>query len=686
MCAIALLAMGAYQYRGLLGFSRSSADVGSSSELSLSQCDNSICARNATTSVPLATFNGYGYDCQTADKYRSIGDYTGDGQEEAYFLYCNQSGDRTLFIVDFAMQSVIATSAVPREFDSYSMFVGSTKDPESKLHPYLANGYGDGGAWGYLCVFRPDVTNKNSNDTCGTGFVRIETKPTGQLFRSAMYREIGAYSQDLDHDGWEDINLIYHWGIVTVSPKTLGYVNETMYDVALADEPTSPLGFHSGRNYGIHNSFSYNNTNYSLIIGGVPIRTYHSNPADGPSDTMCNVSRFVAVLAGDASSRKLAWSDYYGFHSNIFGSYTTFDVQRYGDFQNGCIHYFNKQLLDLANKKVIVFNVFDESTPIDRCLPEQQNFYSGVHAPWNACVATNMKSPGRWSLVVKDLLTGTDLARFPNYYALGVSGELLAGKPQAFVAVKLPSTEKYPFDISLVSERTHVAFTISDTLAIELETPIPEDALPQITYAQSRDNKSYGSLNNGDVILTLPQGKYPLSATCTAPTISAGFGSDPQAIGATIKTARTNESVQIAWTSTGTLPLPGTLRSTPAIPTHANSYGIPENSTFTSPSGWYQFSAATPGTYKITFSSTSSCGPVTSTELILTVTATEGSTQDTTSGDLDSDGDVDIFDYNALVTNFGQTGQGGWIPADINKNGTIDIFDYTILIGLLSPQ
>ncbi len=48
--------------------------------------------------------------------------------------------------------------------------------------------------------------------------------------------------------------------------------------------------------------------------------------------------------------------------------------------------------------------------------------------------------------------------------------------------------------------------------------------------------------------------------------------------------------------------------------------------------------------------------------------------------DLNSDGKVDIFDYNILISNFGKTGSPGWIPADINKDGKVDIFDYSVLV------
>lgn len=51
------------------------------------------------------------------------------------------------------------------------------------------------------------------------------------------------------------------------------------------------------------------------------------------------------------------------------------------------------------------------------------------------------------------------------------------------------------------------------------------------------------------------------------------------------------------------------------------------------------------------------------------------------SGDLDKNGKVDIFDYNTMLQNFGETGTAGWITADIDNNDKVDIFDYNILVG-----
>lgn len=48
-----------------------------------------------------------------------------------------------------------------------------------------------------------------------------------------------------------------------------------------------------------------------------------------------------------------------------------------------------------------------------------------------------------------------------------------------------------------------------------------------------------------------------------------------------------------------------------------------------------------------------------------------------TPGDTDADGDVDIFDYNNLVSDFGQANS----PADFNGSGIVDIFDYNTLVS-----
>ncbi len=47
-------------------------------------------------------------------------------------------------------------------------------------------------------------------------------------------------------------------------------------------------------------------------------------------------------------------------------------------------------------------------------------------------------------------------------------------------------------------------------------------------------------------------------------------------------------------------------------------------------------------------------------------------------GDTDNDGDVDIFDYNAVLSDLGKTQPG--LPSDVDQSGKVDIFDFNIVL------
>jgi len=49
--------------------------------------------------------------------------------------------------------------------------------------------------------------------------------------------------------------------------------------------------------------------------------------------------------------------------------------------------------------------------------------------------------------------------------------------------------------------------------------------------------------------------------------------------------------------------------------------------------------------------------------------------------DLEPDGDVDVSDFNILISKFGLTGVAGWIRSDIIKNGIVNIFDFNKFIS-----
>ena len=50
-------------------------------------------------------------------------------------------------------------------------------------------------------------------------------------------------------------------------------------------------------------------------------------------------------------------------------------------------------------------------------------------------------------------------------------------------------------------------------------------------------------------------------------------------------------------------------------------------------------------------------------------------------GDINGNGRVDIFDYNTLISHFGDRMPAEGSPADLNGNGRVDIFDYNIIVS-----
>ena len=66
------------------------------------------------------------------------------------------------------------------------------------------------------------------------------------------FREAGGYMQDLDGDGWEDMNFYFAGAVFTVSGQTLAPISTTTYDVSFTTMPlVEDQWFHGGRNYGM---------------------------------------------------------------------------------------------------------------------------------------------------------------------------------------------------------------------------------------------------------------------------------------------------------------------------------------------------------------------------------------------------------------------------------------------------
>ncbi|MBP7768472.1 DNRLRE domain-containing protein [Candidatus Woesebacteria bacterium] len=55
-------------------------------------------------------------------------------------------------------------------------------------------------------------------------------------------------------------------------------------------------------------------------------------------------------------------------------------------------------------------------------------------------------------------------------------------------------------------------------------------------------------------------------------------------------------------------------------------------------------------------------------------------------GDTDLDNDVDIFDFNRVVTDFGKKGSACFTSADLDGDGDVDIFDFNVVVGAFGKR
>lgn len=391
----------------------------------------------------------------TGRRLEVIGDHVNDPLQEVAVLYCEQRGVGTppaLAIVDVSAGRVVARAVAPAgQRHSFSDY---PRDPDGKRYPFLAPSFGDGDTtfygqtvWGYLCLYKPD---RPSDEKCGNGFTAVNTVP-----KEPFFREVGGYLQDLDGDGWEDITLLFHKLVYTISTRTAAVIAATEYDVAIATEPNSPKWFHDGRNYGTHSAFTGPDGKLrALIVSGMPV--------GGFNNVMCNVSWFVATLEsvpGRPDTRTLGWSRYYGFNATTFSEVASayaenpsVKVARPADFQNGCIHAFSDARSVMDREHVVIFNVFRQDVPVKTCIKEQYQLYleprwtPDKQRAWHECSTANLKSRGMWNVQVLRERDGVPLFSSPNVYIWGSSKDLLPSGETVYLVEPLPQPT-VPFDL-----------------------------------------------------------------------------------------------------------------------------------------------------------------------------------------------------------------------------------------------
>jgi hypothetical protein len=173
--------------------------------------------------------------------------------------------------------------------------------------------------------------------------------------KASGFRHAGGWIEDVDGDGWGDINLPYMMGyILTLSGKTGRQIGLSHFDVAAQLEPNSPPYFHGGRFKGSFADFTDPQTGAHdvLIADGDIVGNF--------KDMYCGVSRYFAVAQWSGGQLQLRWSNYLLFTKTIFLQpyVSTLHYSRLADDLNKCAHRFSTSLEWIAGKPYVVFDFF----------------------------------------------------------------------------------------------------------------------------------------------------------------------------------------------------------------------------------------------------------------------------------------------------------------------------------------
>ena len=339
----------------------------------------------------------------------------------------------TIYVVDPNDRRVVAFAAAANPTAAYwNTYAGVLRGPAGKKYPFVLPGANyiqpsSGQTPSTLgCVFDPAAI-ASPDPTCFTGFRHVETMFSqsdldGPGDATFTYRHNGGWLQDLDGDGWEDINIPYLWVTRTLSGRTGRLLATTSSDVAAG---IAPQGFHSGRQYGTFKSFLGPSGRPSVLIsGGMAVGAF--------SDYFCGVSRFTALFdsaAGAPGSRALRWSNYTSFSKSAFVSGTA-TANRPGDGVDGCIHYFGDGSIETGGVTVVVHNRYVADPGRANCQQEQFDD-SAAGTPdqrYGPCaLASILPTVGTWRVEVIGVDRGAGLTVYPSGYAWGSSEGVLPG-------------------------------------------------------------------------------------------------------------------------------------------------------------------------------------------------------------------------------------------------------------------
>ncbi len=482
-----------------------------------------------------------------------IGNHTGSPMSEVAVLTAERDAKLyhgLLSVVDVDAKRVVGRARSPDGL--FNVFADAARGADGRLHPFLAPSFGasthpapelgTAGEWDYLCSF----VAGEEDDHCGSGFVAIDIgarrSEDGQ-HPADYFREVGGYLQDIDGDGWEDVHLIYHYQVRSVSLAKRRLLCATRFDTATDPATLNRVQGgvieHSGRNFGTHAAVrSRTGALRDVMVGGAPVDALGVRgppKAEGTPefrDLYCNVSRFIGVIEGqpgEPATRHLKWDRYFGFDSSSFafsrnltvGVPTTRPLPprlHTGDFMNGCVHRFSDSRVTLAGREAIAVDVFHDSGKRQTCLAEQYQLYfngwsAGFAVPpgstvddakpwsaikqriWNGCKAQNLSCPGQWAFELYDEATGVPLVTVSGGYVWGWSERVVPGATVYFVE---PLAASAPFDFTWDFARRRsrpqqvlVAHTLSERGWLR-SWRLPVAARPKIVEQAARGARGVG--------------------------------------------------------------------------------------------------------------------------------------------------------------------------------------------------
>jgi hypothetical protein len=484
-------------------------DAGSLAPLALGKCrlKASVTCASLSLAAPGDTEVELSEEALSLVDAQPMGRYDIDGSaHQLAYVYAEAAGEKPVgrpwvFVIDLTAAKKIAWVAAPPGYDVDGTYFDYIHGPGGEKHPFIAPGAHYLGehpnptgsfvapAWDFLCIFDPERIAR-PDPACHTGFKPFSTSfvtSSGVPDHTASgFRHGGGWVEDVDGDGWDDINLPFLQYILTISGKTGKRLSLAHFDVAERSEPNAPPYFHSGRFYGRYASFVEPGTGHHDVL------FTNGEGAGYFGGLYCGVSRYIAVAQWrPGPTLALQWSNYLSFAKTIFKSpYASMsDVARKGDDLNKCPHFFGTGLVGLPGRPVVIFSLFVEDNPSPACQPElfeeQKSGFSAAASAAYEYDCAPKKIPaatGHWSIHVLDAVTGAELAVFANAYLWGEATNVVPAKPHLLLMQRLnPGTGvAYNRTGDSISDLTLVEFADGPALT-PVASAVGALAAPEVT-------------------------------------------------------------------------------------------------------------------------------------------------------------------------------------------------------------